>query len=370
VTVIQPHLAGIPLLQHAALSASGGDAPVAKSRTGGAGAEAHASSVSAADQAAARDLYIRGRYEWSQRNPDSLNRALDDFTQSIVHDPGYAKAYAGMAETYCMLREYSTLPDVDAYPRAISAASKAVELDDSLPEGHRALAFAEVWGNWDFADARKEFLRAIELDPRDAQTRRWFANAFAIPGHITESLAQLDKAQELDPSSHPTMADKGLMLFTAGREQEGIELLTEVERSAPEFSSPHLYLMRIALDRRDYPAYLAEGKKAAELMKDSPLREQMDAAEAGFSRSRGTGLLKSLYVLQKKQYAEGKLPATELADTCLLLGNREEALKLLEEGYAHHRLDIVDLLSNRNILALKNEPRYKALVGKINFPTT
>ena len=213
--------------------------------------------ASTADRTAARELYLKGRYEWSQRTPESLNRALDAFTQSIVHDPSYAEPYAGLAETYCLLQEYSTLAGADAYPRAIAAAQKAIELNASLPEGHRALAFAEVYGNWDFVGARKEFLRAIELNPNDAEARRWFANAFAIPGHFGESLAQIEKARELDPSSRSTVADMGWMLFNAGREKEGIELLHEAERSAPEFRSPHNYLMQAALDRGGYPAYLA-----------------------------------------------------------------------------------------------------------------
>jgi hypothetical protein len=111
--------------------------------------------ISDYEQRMSRDLYLRGRYQWNQRTPDSLNRALDSFTQSIVHDPGYAPAYVGLADTYDLLREYSTMPEGDAYLRAIAAAKKAVELDDSLSEAHRALAFAEFWGNWDFVGSMK-----------------------------------------------------------------------------------------------------------------------------------------------------------------------------------------------------------------------
>jgi tetratricopeptide (TPR) repeat protein len=103
--------------------------------------------VSDSEKSQARDLYLKGRYEWNQRTPDSLNRALGYFTQAILHDPGYAQAYVGMADTYDLLREYSTMPDSEAYARALAAASKAVELDDSLAEAHRALAFAEWWEN-------------------------------------------------------------------------------------------------------------------------------------------------------------------------------------------------------------------------------
>jgi tetratricopeptide (TPR) repeat protein len=85
-----------------------------------------------------RELYLKGRYEWSQRTPDSLNRALEDFTQAIAKDPKYAEAYAALADTYDLLPEYSTMPERDAYARAIVAARKALTLDDSLAE-HIAL---------------------------------------------------------------------------------------------------------------------------------------------------------------------------------------------------------------------------------------
>lgn len=324
--------------------------------------------VSDAEKRAAQNFYVRGRYEWNQRTPDSLNRALDNFTQAIVHDPSSAQAYVGLAETYELLREYSTMPDGEAYSRGAAAARRAVELDDSLADAHRALAFAEMYGSWDFTGAEKEFRRAIELNPKDPEVRRWYANAIGVSGRFAESLDQMDKALALDPTSHATLADKGLMLHLAGRTDEGVELLKEVERSAPEFRSPHDYLMRISLERRDYPAFLTEGEKTAESMNDPVLRDIVDAARAGYSRNGKQGLLHELYTRQKEHYIAGKLAATALAETCVLMGKKEEAQHLLEEAYAHHEAEVLACLSHPNLLTLKNEPRYRALVRRINFP--
>jgi tetratricopeptide (TPR) repeat protein len=324
--------------------------------------------VSDAEKALARDLYLKGRYEWNQRTPDSLNRALDAFTQAVVHDPGYAQAYVGLADTYDLMREYTTMPDSDAYSRAIVAAKKAVELDDSLAEAHRALAYSEMYGSWNFADAEKEFRRAIELNPKDPEARRWYANAFAVPGRYPECLAQMDKAQELDPGSHATLADKGWMLYNAGRTEEGIATLKEVERSVPEFRSPHAYLTLISLDMRDYTAFLAEGQKTADSMNDAALKDIMASARTGYARDGKRGLLHDLYARQKEYYAQGKIVGTTLARTCVLMGRKQEALGLLEEAYARHEADVLGCLSNRDLLTLKDEPRYKALVRKINFP--
>jgi tetratricopeptide (TPR) repeat protein len=324
--------------------------------------------ISDEERKRARDLYLKGRYEWNQRSPDSLNRALDLFTQAIVHDPAYAQAYAGLADTYDLLREYSTMPDRDAFPRAIAAARKAVELDDSLAEAHRALAFAERYGSWDFADAEKQFRRAIELDPNDAQARRWYANAFEVPGRYEQSLEQLNRAQELDPSSNVTLADKGKLLADAGRTQEAIELLKEVERSAPGFSSPHTYLAGISLRLRDYPDFLYEAGMAAETMNDPVQREIVASARAGYARDGGSGLLNSLYAKQKQYYFEDRFMGTFFAQTCVLTGRRQEALEVLDAAYRRHEAEVVAIFSDPGLLALQDEPRYKALAARIHFP--
>jgi Tfp pilus assembly protein PilF len=324
--------------------------------------------TSDAEKKIARDYYLRGRYEWNQRTPESLNRALDLFTQAIVHDPNDAHAYVGLADTYDLLREYSTALDSEVFPRAIAAARKAVALDDSLAEAHRALAFAEMYGSWDFVDAEKEFRLAIALNPSDPQARRWYANAFAMPGRYTETLKQMDKAQELDPSSHSTLADKGWMLYNSGKTEEAIALLKEVERSAPEFRSPHFYLMLISLDLRDYPAYLSEGQLAAQSMDDPILKDIINFARAGYKRDGNQGLLEALYAKQKEYYQAGKLRATSLAKTCALQGKKQEALKLLEQAYDSHDTDVLSCLSHPDLLTLKDEPRYQMLVRRINFP--
>ena len=324
--------------------------------------------VSDSEKSQARDLYMKGRYEWNQRTPDSLNRALDYFTQAIVHDPGYAQAYVGMADTYDLLREYSTMPDSEAYARAIAAARKAVELDDSLAEAHRALAFSEWWGAWEFVDGEKEFRRAIDLNPKDPITRKWYANVLSVQGRFPAGLEENEKSQELDPTSQSVLADRGWMLFNAGRKDEGIALLKEVERSTPEFLSPHYYLMTISLELRDYPSYLEESKKTAEAENDPVLKDIIESARAGYMRDGERGLLNNLYARQEEYYRAGKLSGTTLAETCILMGKKQEALQLLEGAYDRHESNVLACVSQPDLLTLRDEPKYKALVKRINFP--
>jgi hypothetical protein len=102
--------------------------------------------ISESERPLAHQLYLQGRFEWNKRTPENLNQALDDFTQALIHDPEDAQTYAGLADTYDLLREYSTMPENEAYNRALTASRKTVELDGSLAEAHRSLGFAEVWG--------------------------------------------------------------------------------------------------------------------------------------------------------------------------------------------------------------------------------
>ncbi len=321
--------------------------------------------ISDAERNLAHDLYLRGRFEWNRRTPESLNRALDYFTQAIVHDPGNAESYVGLADTYNLLREYTMMPQNEAYKRAIVATKKAIAFDDSLAEAHRSLAFDEFWGNWDFAAAEREFRRAIELNPRDPLARLWFANAFAAPGWFAICLPEIDRAQELDPASHAILADKGLMLFHAGQTQQGLELVRQVEVSDPEFLSPHRYLAEMYLSLRDYPNFLRESERAAALSHDEVLKATTAAAKGGFRQNGERGLLQQLYLSQRKFYAEAKLPGTLLAITCAQLGKKDEALQLLRGDYEQHNPAFLIIRQNLTLLTLNQEPGYQELLRKL-----
>jgi tetratricopeptide (TPR) repeat protein len=324
--------------------------------------------VSEAEKSVARDLYLKGRFEWNKRTPESLNRALDDFTQSIVHDPGSAHTYAGLADTYLLLHEYSLMPDTAAETRSIAAARKAVELDDFLAEAHRSLAFAEVWGNWDFRAGEKEFRRAIALDPRDPLTHLWFATAFNTPEWSAVTRKEFDRAQELDPSSPVILSNKSIWLFEIGERQAGLDLARQVERDDPDFVAPHRYLARMNWDIRNYPEFLVESDKTASLTHDRVLTETTAAARAGFHRDGERGLLHDLYIARKKAHTDGKLAGAPVAEICVRLGKKEEALNLIEDDFDHHRAEFLWILSAPDLIALKGDKRLQEMMSKLNFP--
>jgi len=128
--------------------------------------------------------------------------------------------------------------------------------------------------------------------------------------------------------------------------------------------------MIISLYLHDYPAFLAEGRKAAEITNDIVLRNIIAAAQRGYMGDGERGLLKDLYASEKNYYFAGKFSGTMLAKTCVMMGKREEALQLLEDAYSHREPYLLNCLVHRDLLTLKDEPRYKALVKKLNFPAS
>ena len=334
--------------------------------------------VSDEEKARAHELYLKGRYEWNQRTPESLNRALDDFTQAVVHDPYSPEAYAGMADTYNLQCIFFTLPAGDMYPRAFAAARRAVELDVSNPEGHRALAFAEVWGARNYPEGYKEFRRAIELNPKDPLAHLWFANALAV-GNGTpeqgnreayrEALEEISKAQELDPASHSVLASKGVILYKAGNKDEGEELLKQVERADPGLATVHTNLAIVEFERGDYPAYLAESEKSAELHNDAALRELTAMVRAGYARGGERGLSKALFARAESCDPSTDMPRVWRAFACVRLGKKQEALQLLEEASANNDPNFISWFSpgvHPAWAPIENEPRFRALLKKIN----
>lgn len=317
--------------------------------------------------AEAQQFYLKGRFYWEKRTPDALNKALDSFTQSIVHDPNYAPAYVGLADCYNLLREYTLMPASEAYPRALAAAKKAVELDDQSSEAHASLAFALFYGMWDAPHAEREFRRAIELNPNNAVAHHWYATYLSAVGRNLESLTEIERAQTLEPASKAVLADKGDLLLLAGRRDEAISLLKQLEATEPDFVSPHRYLEGAYFESGDYPAYLEEWRKEATLLHDNPTLKLVDAAERGYHAGGTTRMLHTMLVVQSKLYERGQFSPYLLAQTCASLGKKQEALRYLAIAYDKHDEHIIGVKGDPELASLKDEPAYQALVAKFNF---
>ena len=316
----------------------------------------------------AEDFYLKGRFYWNERTPDSLNKAVDFFTQSIVHDPTYAPAYVGLADCYNLLREYSVMPATEAYPRALAAAKKATEIDDSSSEAHASLGFVSFFGMWDFPTADREFRRAIALDPKNGIAHHWYATTLSAVARYPESIAEIERAQALDPASKSILADKGRLLWIADRREEAMALLKQMEAAEPSFMSPHRYLKTAYRDMGDYPNYLLEMKHEALLTRDHREMVVVEAAAKGFASGGEQGLLRNQLQEEKKFYELGQYSPYMVAETCALLGDKAAALQYLEAAYTKRADELTNILTDPAFRNMRGDPTFRQFVAKIGFP--
>ncbi|HSP07614.1 MAG TPA: protein kinase, partial [Acidobacteriota bacterium] len=187
-------------------------------------------------------LYLLGRYYWNKREEASLRKSVEYYQQAIQLDPNYAIAYAGLAVTYATAPGWGLGPPRELYSKAIEAAGRALELDDTLAEAHTALGFAVWHYKYDQAAGLKDLKRAIELDPNDATAHGWYGNLLLSLGRNDEGLSEHQKAHECDPLSLQINVEYGRALIINGKYDQALEVLRKTREMDPGFCSTYVVL--------------------------------------------------------------------------------------------------------------------------------
>jgi serine/threonine protein kinase/Tfp pilus assembly protein PilF len=312
----------------------------------------------------AYELYLKGRSLWSKRGGENLRQAIGFYEQAIARDPKYALAYAGLAQAYVILPSYTSTAPQNAYPTAKAAALKALQLDEKLAEAHSALGLLLCIGDLDMAGSISEFQRAIALNPNYATAHHWYGNGPLLAlGRFEEAIAEGRRAIELDPLSPVINADLGQNLYDARRYDEAIAQLRKTLEIDPTFYYTH-YNLGMALQRKgDVPAAIAEYTKAQQLSDDLFVQVLLAAAKArSGDKDAAIQMLAELEELGQHRYVSSYW-CTLLY---LSLGNRDEAIRRLEQAIADHEsLTITMIKTDPKLDPLRGDPRFEALVQKV-----
>jgi TolB-like protein/Tfp pilus assembly protein PilF len=320
------------------------------------------------ENAQAHELYLRGRYFWNRRTGENLKKAADYFQQAIGKDPKYALAYSGLADCHVLLPVYPDLGSNprDELPQALSAARKAVQLDDTLAEAHSSLARA-LASDLQLSAAVSEFNRAIELNPNYATAHQWFGECLQSQGGVEEGLAELKRAQELDPLSLIINSLLGFAFDTAGKSDEAIAQLRKTIEIDPNFWIAHLYFGNVLEHKGQLKEAIVEFEKSNALQAHNAYN-LADLARAYFlvgSKEAAQQLWDKLQSLSDRQY----VPAYAMGVVQLTFGNKDEAIRLLEKSHEDHApFDSADLgwiLVDHRLDSLRSDPRFKNLVTRI-----
>jgi len=280
----------------------------------------------------AYEAYLKGRYFWNKRTGDDFEKAVDYFNQAIQRDPDYAQAYSGLADTYALLGdwEYGVLAPSEAFPRAKAAAVKALQLDNTLGEAHTSLAFCLDGFDWDLKSADTEFRRGIELNPGYATAHHWYAWHLALLGRNNDAIAEMKKAQNLDPLSLIINADLAELLLIARFTDESIQQSRKTIEMDVNFPLAHNQLALAYLQRRKHDEAISELQHAVQLSAGSPTCTA-NLARAFAVSGRKDEAVQLLDNLKKRLRATSN--ASEIAVVYAALGENDEAMTWLEKGF-------------------------------------
>jgi len=317
------------------------------------------------DDAAAYELYLRGRYFWNKRTPEDLQRAITYFQEAIEKDPHYALAHAGLADSYNVLAVLSEVPAEGAYARAKAAALEALRLDDGLAEAHTSLASVQLRHDWDWGGAEREFRRAIELNPSYPTAHYWYGLYLAEVGRPEEAVAEVRRAQEVDPLSLNTSYHVGVVLYYVRRYDEAIEQLRSTLELEPGFVQGHRYLALACEQKRLYAEATAELQRAVALGGRSGLLQSLlghvDAVAGRKDQARK--------VARALRAQPGTAPY-HLAVLYAGLGEKEEALRWLEKAYAERSSWLTVLRADPRLDGLRADPRFEDLMRRVGLTPT
>src|SRR5580692_7805988 len=281
----------------------------------------------------AHEDYLKGRYFWNKRTPGGLKDAINYFSQAIEKDPQYAPAYAGLADSYALAGDwqYGVITPKEAYPKAKAAATKAIELDSALGEAHISLAWCLDGFDWDWKSAGNEFKRGIELSPSYATGHHWYGWHLATLGRHSEAIAELEKAESLDPLSLIIGADLAEELLIAHRYDEAIRQSRKTLNLDPSFALTHYVLGNVFVQEHMYKEGIAELKEAINASPGSTAFTANLAYAYAVSgqRDEAVSILNDLKNRQHGAFSN----APEIALVYVGLQDKDQAMAWLEKAY-------------------------------------
>jgi TolB-like protein/DNA-binding winged helix-turn-helix (wHTH) protein/Tfp pilus assembly protein PilF len=313
----------------------------------------------------AYEAYLKGRYFWNKRTADGLSKAIDYFEEAIAWKPDYAQAYAGLADSYALAGDwkYGLLAPAEAYPKAKTAAIKAIALDGTLGEPHISLAFCLDNFDWDWEAGGKEFARGIELSPGYAIGYEWYGWHLAALGRNKEAVAEVEKAASLDPLSPSIGTDLAEELLVAHRFDEAIKQSRKIMVLDPFFAPTHYVLGQALVQKHSYPEAIAELQKAVELSPGSTAfaANLAYAYAASGKRDEASKILNDLMNRSPQAFSN----APEIAMVYVGLDDKEQALVWIEKAYKERFSPWV--LMRPCFDPLRPDPRFQDLLHRVGL---
>ena len=311
---------------------------------------------------AAHELYLQGRFYLNKFTEDGTKLARKYFEQAIAKDPHYALAYSGLAESYAFGE--IGLPPEEAFPKARDAATRALDLDETLGGAHAVLAQVGFLWDWNWPAAEKEFKRAIELTPGDPEIHHMYAHYLGAMGRFSDALAESQRLLEIDPLSPASRNHLGWHYLYAHEFDKAIEQYKLVLAVDPNFAEAHRQLGEAYAEKGRFDDSVAETLRRFELIGRGDKVPELKKAYSAFGwRGFWQKRLEFLRERSKLTY----IAASDFAYIYVFLKDKSRALDMLERAFREHDHDLVYLKVYYVWDSLRSEPRFQELLRRMRL---
>ena len=317
------------------------------------------------DDSEAYQLYLKGRHFWKQRNEEGLKSAIGYFEKALEKDPDYALAWAGLADTYSLMGEFTNISRRNLYPRQMAAVNKALAIDTRLGEAHISLAISLMLNEWDWENAEKEFKLGIELSPKYANGHHWYAELLLFVGRTEEAFHEISLAVELDPVSQGILKDKGIFHYYTGQYDEAIHMAVMTLEINTGFVPAYRLLSLAYQGMKMYDKAIVENERWGKLT-GNQIKADVALAEIYAASGRREEAEK---IISKIEAGE-KLGANDyrgMTQVYAALGEIDTAFMWLDKSYQNHEESLCSLKIDPKMSPLKNDPRFNAMLRKIGL---
>jgi len=310
-------------------------------------------------------LYLRGRYHWSRRNKEDLEKAIAYFGEAIEKDPNYALAHAGMADCYTLMGRHLYLPAKEAFSKARDFANRALELNNDLAEAHTSLAAVLLIYDWEWDEAEDQFKRAIQLNPNYATAHYWHSVLLQTTGRLQESVTAAEKAQVLDPLSPVIGMGVVQAYFFSGQYDKAVEECYRYLDMNPSFVVARDFLVHLHVQNGLFEEAAEEAKRLLDVSERKS--EAMAHLAYVYAASGKTEEAKKLFEASVADAEFGYSNPTIFIIVCSILGDLDNAYRWAEKARESGRIALHSLRFSPDLQRFRTDPRYSLLLAKAHL---
>ena len=312
----------------------------------------------------AHELYLKGRFHWNKRTEKGLRGSIDYFQQAVETDPTFAMAYAGLADSYNMLGLWGALPQMESGAKAKAAATRALEMDEHLPESHASIGYTMFAFEWNWPAAEKELRRSIELNPSYANAHRWLANCLTQQGRLDDALEEIQQANRVDPLALVNNSVLVYTLYMARHYQEAIRHARKNLELDDYFAAFH-WVLGLALEQTgEFREAIAEFQRATALDASPYFLAALGHAYGVIGQGDQAKVVLAQLVMLSEQM---DVAWNELALVYAGLEEKGKALATLETAYKKHDANLNWLKVDPRLDSLREDARFQILLQQMNL---